>query len=101
MVKKKRKKPIRLVKKKAGDKRYSRLLIFNKPVLGKNHHPFKGKMTDHVHVGESMKIVYRPKELRGLYIKPKTGGKYERAGDYLKKKAKKLRRKHKKKTEKH
>ena len=70
---KQKKKPIRVVKRKTPSRETMRVLIFNKPVFGKNHHQFKGKMTDHLHFGESLKLVYRPKELRGLYIKSQKG----------------------------
>ena len=61
------KKLIRIIKRENPKGTYRRLPIGGKVILGKNDHEFKGGMTTHYHIGEKfIKIVTKPKELRGI-----------------------------------
>lgn len=52
-------------------------------VLGKNNHPFKQhEKVDHYHIGQRVKYVKSPKELKGWWVKWK--GRYERPGKVIK-----------------
>ena len=82
MRKRKRKRKwIRIVKRETPKGIYCRLLIGRKVILGKNEHEFRGKMTKHYHIGEKfIKIVTKPKELRGIWKYNKKRREYVRVG---------------------
>ena len=59
----------RIIRRKTPKGKYTRILIGRKVIFGKNEHEFKGKMTKHYHIGgKFIKIVTKPKELRGIWI---------------------------------
>ena len=94
MTKKKRK-FIKIVSRKTPKGVYRRILIKNRVILGLNDHEFKGKQTKHIHIGEKfIKIVLKPKELRGIWKYSKERKEYVKVRG--KKKVKRNRRKDKK-----
>jgi hypothetical protein len=89
-MKKRRRFPIRIVRRRTKKGKYTRLLFGKRVIVGKNEHEFKGRMTKHYHIGgRFVKIVTKPKELRGLWF-------YRRGKGYvrfrIRKKAKRNRR---------
>ncbi|RLI71429.1 hypothetical protein DRP05_15625 [Archaeoglobales archaeon] len=83
MKKKRKRKFIRIEKRKTPRGKYFRLFVRGKMIFGKNEHPFKQYLkVPHYHVGEKIKIVRRPKQLRDVWIKRK--GKYERFSKVVK-----------------
>ena len=82
MKKRKRKRKwVRIVKRETPKGIYRRLLIGGKVILGKNEHEFKGKMTKHYHIGEKfIKIVTKPKGLRGIWKYNRKRREYVRVG---------------------
>ncbi len=74
-------KRIRWVKRVTKRGRYSRFIIGKRVIFGKNTHQFKGRNTVHYHIGERfIKIVTKPKELRGIWRFSKKRRKYVRIG---------------------
>ena len=71
---------IQIEKRETPKGRYTRLIV-GRFIFGKNEHEFKGKMTKHYHFGEKfIKIVTKPKELRGLWKYDKKRREYVRIG---------------------
>lgn len=88
---------IRIIRRKTPRGKYLRILIGRKVLLGFNNHEFKGKQTKHIHIGEKfIKIVLKPKELRGVWKYNRKRGEYVKVGKTDRKEAKRNRRRDKK-----
>lgn len=74
-------KKIRIIRRKTKKGKYTRFIVGKRVVFGKNEHSFKGRMTKHYHIGgKFIKIITRPKELRGIWRYNKKRRKYVRIG---------------------